>query len=54
LQVRMPDGSYRNFNYGTQPNVQVGERVHVYGDSLSASYARGEAEGTTPYKRLPG
>ncbi|MEM5296448.1 glycine zipper 2TM domain-containing protein [Burkholderia sp. JPY481] len=37
VQVRMQDGSYRNFNYDTQPTVQVGERVHVYGDSLSAS-----------------
>ncbi|MCC8392365.1 glycine zipper 2TM domain-containing protein [Paraburkholderia sp. MMS20-SJTR3] len=37
VQVRMQDGSYRNFNYPTQPPVQVGERVHVSGDSLSAS-----------------
>ncbi|HKR45862.1 MAG TPA: glycine zipper 2TM domain-containing protein, partial [Paraburkholderia sp.] len=37
VQVRMKDGSYRNFNYSTQPPVQVGERVHVSGDSLSAS-----------------
>jgi len=37
VQVRMQDGSYRNFNYSTQPAVQVGERVHVSGDSLSAS-----------------
>jgi len=37
VQVRMQDGSYRNFSYSTQPPVQVGERVHVYGDSLSAS-----------------
>ncbi|RZF27955.1 glycine zipper 2TM domain-containing protein [Paraburkholderia sp. UYCP14C] len=37
VQVRMQDGSYRNFNYSTQPQVQVGERVHVSGDSLSAS-----------------
>ncbi|MGF6934910.1 outer membrane lipoprotein SlyB [Paraburkholderia sp. UCT70] len=37
VQVRMQDGSYRNFNYDTQPTVQVGERVRVYGDSLSAS-----------------
>lgn len=37
VQVRMQDGSYRNFSYNTQPAVQVGERVHVYGDSLSAS-----------------
>jgi hypothetical protein len=33
----MQDGSYRNFTYPTQPAVQVGERVHVSGDSLSAS-----------------
>jgi outer membrane lipoprotein SlyB len=37
VQVRMQDGSYRNFTYSTQPTVQVGERVHVSGDSLSAS-----------------
>ena len=37
VQVRMQDGSYRNFNYETQPSVQVGERVHVSGDSLTAS-----------------
>ncbi|MFD1561796.1 glycine zipper 2TM domain-containing protein [Paraburkholderia silviterrae] len=37
VQVRMQDGSYRNFNYSTQPPVQVGERVHVSGDSLSTS-----------------
>jgi len=37
VQVRMQDGSYRNFSYQTQPTVQVGERVHVSGDSLSAS-----------------
>lgn len=37
VQVRMQDGSYRNFNYSTQPPVQVGERVHVSGDSLTAS-----------------
>jgi outer membrane lipoprotein SlyB len=37
VQVRMQDGSYRNFSYATQPAVQVGERVHVSGDSLSAS-----------------
>ncbi|MBC8745367.1 outer membrane lipoprotein SlyB [Paraburkholderia sp. WC7.3g] len=37
VQVRMQDGSYRNFNYSTQPPVQIGERVHVSGDSLSAS-----------------
>ena len=37
VQVRMQDGSYRNFTYSTQPTVQVGERVHVSGDSLTAS-----------------
>ncbi|CAB3732076.1 glycine zipper 2TM domain-containing protein [Paraburkholderia rhynchosiae] len=37
VQVRMQDGSYRNFDYQTQPPVQVGERVHVSGDTLSAS-----------------
>ncbi|TKC83000.1 glycine zipper 2TM domain-containing protein [Trinickia terrae] len=37
VQVRMQDGSYRNFSYPTQPPVQVGERVHVSGDSLVAS-----------------
>ncbi|ACD19131.1 glycine zipper 2TM domain-containing protein [Paraburkholderia phytofirmans] len=37
VQVRMQDGSYRNFSYPTQPAVQIGERVHVSGDSLSAS-----------------
>ncbi|RZF26532.1 glycine zipper 2TM domain-containing protein [Paraburkholderia sp. UYCP14C] len=37
VQVRMQDGSYRNFNYNAQPSVQVGERVHVYGDSLNPS-----------------
>ncbi len=37
VQVRMQDGSYRNFTYSTQPPVQVGERVRVSGDSLSTS-----------------
>ncbi|MFP3567377.1 glycine zipper 2TM domain-containing protein [Paraburkholderia sp. SIMBA_030] len=37
VQVRMQDGSYRNFSYPTQPAVQVGQRVHVSGDSLTAS-----------------
>jgi outer membrane lipoprotein SlyB len=37
VQVRMQDGSYRNFTYSTRPTVQVGERVHVSGDSLTAS-----------------
>ena len=37
VQVRMSDGSYRNFNYPTQPAVQIGERVHVSGETLSAA-----------------
>jgi len=37
VQVRMQDGSYRNFTYTTQPQVQVGQRVRVSGDSLTAS-----------------
>jgi outer membrane lipoprotein SlyB len=37
VQVRMQDGSYRNFTYQTAPNVQIGQRVHVSGDSLVAS-----------------
>lgn len=37
VQVRMQDGSYRNFSYPTQPDVQIGERVHVSGDSLTVS-----------------
>jgi outer membrane lipoprotein SlyB len=37
VQVRMQDGSYRNFTYSSQPTVQVGERVHVSGDSLTGS-----------------
>ncbi|CAH2804221.1 MAG: 17 kDa surface antigen [uncultured Paraburkholderia sp.] len=37
VQVRMQDGSYRNFDYQTQPPVQIGERVHVSGDTLTAS-----------------
>jgi outer membrane lipoprotein SlyB len=37
VQVRMQDGSYQTFNYQTQPAVQVGQRVHVSGDSLTAS-----------------
>jgi outer membrane lipoprotein SlyB len=36
VQVRMADGSYRNFNYSTQPQMVVGERVHVDGDALTA------------------
>ncbi|ACC76186.1 glycine zipper 2TM domain-containing protein [Paraburkholderia phymatum] len=37
VQVRMQDGSYRNFTYATEPQVQVGQRVHVSGDTLTAS-----------------
>jgi outer membrane lipoprotein SlyB len=37
MQVRMGDGSYRNFTYQAEPGLQVGQRVHVSGDSLSAS-----------------
>lgn len=37
VQVRMADGSYRNFSYPTQPQLVVGERVHVDGDMLNAS-----------------
>jgi len=37
VQVRMQDGSYRNFDYQTQPPVQPGQRVHVSGDTLTAS-----------------
>ncbi|CAH2925398.1 MAG: 17 kDa surface antigen [uncultured Paraburkholderia sp.] len=37
VQVRMQDGGYRNFDYQTQPPVQIGERVHVSGDTLTAS-----------------
>lgn len=37
VQVRMQDGSYRNFNYPTQPSFQPGEHVRVVGDSLAAS-----------------
>ncbi|TAM05832.1 MAG: glycine zipper 2TM domain-containing protein [Paraburkholderia sp.] len=37
VQVRMADGSYRSFTYSTQPQLVVGERVHVDGDTLSAS-----------------
>jgi len=36
-QVRIRDGSCRNFNYSTQSPVQIGERVHVSGDSLAVS-----------------
>jgi outer membrane lipoprotein SlyB len=37
VQVRMEDGSYRNFTYQAQPGVQIGQRVHVSGDALIAS-----------------
>jgi outer membrane lipoprotein SlyB len=37
VQVRMQNGSYRNFNYTTQPPFQPGERVRVVGDSLAAA-----------------
>jgi outer membrane lipoprotein SlyB len=37
VQVRMVDGSYRNFTWSTQPQLVVGERVHVDGDVLNAS-----------------
>jgi outer membrane lipoprotein SlyB len=37
VQVRMEDGSYRNFSYQTDPGLQTGQRVHVAGDSLTAS-----------------
>lgn len=37
VQVRMDDGSYRNFTYQVEPSLQVGQRVRVSGESLSAS-----------------
>ena len=37
VQVRMQDGSYRNFNYTTQPSFQPGEHVRVVGESLAAA-----------------
>ncbi|MFC5427812.1 glycine zipper 2TM domain-containing protein [Paraburkholderia denitrificans] len=37
VQVRMADGSYRSFTYSTPPQLVVGERVHVDGDTLNAS-----------------
>ena len=37
VQVRMQDGSYRNFSYPTQPAFQIGEHVRVVGDSLNAA-----------------
>jgi uncharacterized protein YcfJ len=36
VQVRMGDGSYRNFTYQAEPGFQVGQQVHVSGESLSA------------------
>ena len=41
VQPRMQDGSYRNFDYQTPPPVQTGKRVHVSGDTLSASRSIG-------------
>jgi outer membrane lipoprotein SlyB len=37
VQVRMEDGSYRNFSYQTDPGLRMGQRVHVSGDSLIES-----------------
>lgn len=37
VQVRMADGSYRNFTYQTPPQFAVGERVHVDGGALNAA-----------------
>lgn len=37
VQVRMQDGSYRNFTYTAQPPFQPGEHVRVVGESLSAA-----------------
>ena len=37
VQVRMQDGSYRNFDYPTQPPFQPGEHVRVVGGSLAAA-----------------
>ena len=37
VQVRMGDGSYRDFAYDTVPPVQVGERVRAAGSGLSAA-----------------
>jgi len=37
VQVRMQDGSYRNFSYPTQPAFGIGEHVRVVGDSLTAA-----------------
>jgi outer membrane lipoprotein SlyB len=35
VQVRMQDGSYRNFTYASQPQFEPGEHVRVVGDSLT-------------------
>lgn len=35
VQVRMQDGSYRNFTYATQPQFEPGEHVRVVGESLT-------------------
>lgn len=37
VQVRMQDGSYRNFSYPSQPPFQIGDHVRVAGDGLAAS-----------------
>jgi outer membrane lipoprotein SlyB len=35
VQVRMSDGSVRNFNYEAAPGVAVGQKVHVSGETLT-------------------
>lgn len=37
VQVRMQDGSYRNFTYNQEPAFGIGEHVRVMGDTLMAS-----------------
>jgi outer membrane lipoprotein SlyB len=37
VQVRMQDGSYRNFTYQSPPPFEVGEQVRAVGDTLAAS-----------------
>jgi outer membrane lipoprotein SlyB len=37
VQVRMADGSYRNFTYSTPPQFALGERVPVDGGALNAA-----------------
>ncbi|RKP44542.1 glycine zipper 2TM domain-containing protein [Trinickia fusca] len=37
VQVRMRDGSYRNFTYNQEPAFGIGEHVRVMGDTLMAS-----------------